>query len=145
MTSSSDLLQSHNWMTFRISVEVKFIVRYTPSHASDHLWQIWKESILICKHCRADTKSRAMLQQFDCKFMAEWPWRNMLRSMRATPHTAVVIFCAKYGIHPSWDCRRYKADTRDNGRIGWIRSTTLTSLREYKTSFTWIQIAKSSD
>ena len=33
----------------------KVIVRDTPSHGSDHLWLIWKESIQNCRCYRADT------------------------------------------------------------------------------------------
>ena len=33
----------------------KVITRDTPSHASDHLYQIWKESIKNCRCYRADT------------------------------------------------------------------------------------------
>ena len=38
----------------------------TPSHASDHLYQIWKESIKNCRCYRADTIFKAK---------AKWPWR----------------------------------------------------------------------
>ena len=43
----------------------------TPSHASDHLYQIWKESIKNCRCYRADTIFKAE---------AKWPWRYRSRS-----------------------------------------------------------------
>ena len=45
----------------------------TPSHASDHLCQIGKESIQNCTCCGADTARCAIFQQFYCKVMAGWP------------------------------------------------------------------------
>ena len=47
----------------------KVITCDTPSHASDHLYQIWKESITNCRCYRADTI-----------FKAKWPWRYRSRS-----------------------------------------------------------------
>ena len=47
------------------------ITRDTPSHASDHLWLIWKESIKNCRCYRADTIFKAK---------AKWPWRYRSRS-----------------------------------------------------------------
>ena len=43
----------------------------TPSYASDHLYQIWKESIKNCSCYRADTIFKAK---------AKWPWRYRSRS-----------------------------------------------------------------
>ena len=43
----------------------KVITWNTPSHASDHLYQIWKESIQNCRRYRADTIF---------KVKAEWHW-----------------------------------------------------------------------
>ena len=43
----------------------------TPSHASDHLYQIWKEYIKNCRCYRADTIFKAK---------AKWPWRYRSRS-----------------------------------------------------------------
>ena len=43
----------------------------TPSHASDYLYQIWKESIENCRCYRADTIFKAK---------AKWPWRYRSRS-----------------------------------------------------------------
>ena len=44
----------------------KVITCDTPSHASDHLYQIWNESIQNCRRYRADTIF---------KVKAEWPWK----------------------------------------------------------------------
>ena len=49
----------------------KVITCDTPSHASDHLCQIWKESIRNCRCYRADTIFKAK---------AKWPWRYRSRS-----------------------------------------------------------------
>ena len=49
----------------------KVITCNTPSHASDHLYQIWKESTKNCRCYRADTIFKAK---------AKWPWRYMSRS-----------------------------------------------------------------
>ena len=49
----------------------RVITCYTPSHAIDHLYQIWKESILNCRCYRADTIFKAK---------AIWPWRYRSRS-----------------------------------------------------------------
>ena len=49
----------------------KVITCDTPSHASDHLYQIWKESVQNCRHYRADTIF---------KVKAEWPWKYRSRS-----------------------------------------------------------------
>ena len=49
----------------------KVITCETPSHASDHLYQIWKESIKNCRCYRADTIFKAK---------AKWPWRYRSRS-----------------------------------------------------------------
>ena len=49
----------------------KVITCDTPSHASDHLYQIWKESIQNCRRYRADTIF---------KVKAEWPWKYRSKS-----------------------------------------------------------------
>ena len=49
----------------------KVITCDTSSHASDHLYQIWKESIKNCRCYREDTIF---------KVKAEWPWRYRSRS-----------------------------------------------------------------
>ena len=65
--------------TFKVNVEwpwryrsrSKVITCNKPSHASDHLYQIWKESIQNCRCCRANTIF---------KIKAEWPWKCRSRS-----------------------------------------------------------------
>ena len=64
----------------------------TPSHASDHFYQIWKESIRNCRCYRADTIF---------KVKAKWPWRYRSRSLHATHPLILVIICDKYGKNPS--------------------------------------------
>ena len=49
----------------------KVIMCDTSSHAGDHLYQIWKESIKNCRCYREDTIF---------KVKAEWPWRYRSRS-----------------------------------------------------------------
>ena len=49
----------------------KVITCDTPSHASDHLYQTWKESIRNCRCYRVDTIFKAK---------AKWPWRYRSRS-----------------------------------------------------------------
>ena len=49
----------------------KVITCDTPSHVSNHLYQIWKESIQNYRRYRADTIF---------KVKAEWPWKYRLRS-----------------------------------------------------------------
>ena len=49
----------------------KVITCNTSSHASDHLYHIWKESIKNCRCYREDTIF---------KVKAEWPWRYRSRS-----------------------------------------------------------------
>ena len=56
---------------WRYSSRSKVITCDTPSHASDHLYQIWKESIKNCRCYRADTIF---------KVKAKWPWRYRSRS-----------------------------------------------------------------
>ena len=69
-----------NWKRYRadtiFKVKVELPCRYrsrskvitcdTPSHASDHLYQIWKESIQNCRRYKADTIF---------KVKAKWPWK----------------------------------------------------------------------
>ena len=73
----------------------KAITCDTPSHASDHLYQIWKESIKNCRCYRADTI-------FKTRFSRPRP--NDLedigqgqRSLYATHLLLLVIICARYG------------------------------------------------
>ena len=50
----------------------------TPPHASDHLYQIWKESIQNCRRYRGNTIF---------KVKAKWPWKYRSRSKVITCHT----------------------------------------------------------
>ena len=89
-------------MIFKVKVEwpwryksrSKVITCDTPSHASDHLYQIWKESIQNCRRYRADTIF---------KVKVEWPWRyrSSQRSSHATHLLMLVIICIKYGKNSS--------------------------------------------
>ena len=114
-------------MIFKVKVEwpwryrsrSKVITCDTPSHASDHLYQIWKESIQNCRCYRADTIF---------KVKAEWPWKYRSVSKVITCDTPsdanddlcqiwkeckqncrfhaaqllmLVIICTKYGKNPS--------------------------------------------
>ena len=56
---------------WRYRSKSKVITCDTPSHASDHLCQIWKESIRNCRCYRAETIFKAK---------AKWPWRYRSRS-----------------------------------------------------------------
>ena len=56
----------------------KIITCNTPSHASYHLYQIWKESIQNYRRYRADTIF---------KVKAEWPWKYRSRSKVITCDT----------------------------------------------------------
>ena len=56
----------------------KVITCDTPSHASNHLYQIWKESIQNYRRYRADTIF---------KVKAEWPWKYSSRSKVITCDT----------------------------------------------------------
>ena len=60
----------------------------TPSHASDHLYQIWKESVTHCRWNRADTIFKSK---------AKWPWRY-----RSTAHLLKLLdkIC-KYEMDPA--------------------------------------------
>ena len=56
----------------------KVITCHTSPHASDHSYQIWKESIQNCRRYRADTIF---------KVKAEWPWKYRSRSKVITCDT----------------------------------------------------------
>ena len=58
--------------------QVQRSLHATLSHASDHLYQIWKESIQNCRRYRADTIF---------KVKAEWPWKYRSRSKVITCDT----------------------------------------------------------
>ena len=87
---SNDLEDIRPW---RYRSRPKVITCDTPSHASDHLYEIWKESIKNCRCNRADTIFKAK---------AKWPWkyRSVQRSLYATHPLILVIICAKYGKNP---------------------------------------------
>ena len=91
----------------------KVIMCDTPSHASDPLCLIWKESIQNCWRCRADTACGTdIFQQFYCKIMPEWPWRYRSRSkviVRDTPSHASDHLCLIWKEYIQ-NCRRYRAD-----------------------------------
>ena len=72
-TIESCWIQSQNKIKWpwRYRSRSKVITCNTPSHASDHLYQIWKESIQNCRRYRADTI---------LKVKAEWPWKYRSRS-----------------------------------------------------------------
>ena len=57
--------------SWRYRSRSKVITYNTPSHASDHLFQIWKESIQNCKHYRVDTIF---------KVKNKWHWKYRSRS-----------------------------------------------------------------
>ena len=99
-------------MTLTIWVKVKGITCDTLSHASDHLYQIWKESIQNCRRYRADTIFTAK---------AEWPWRYRSRwgqrSLYATHPLILVIICAKYGKNPSRTVVLFQGQDRKISKI----------------------------
>ena len=63
---------------WRYGSRPKVITCDTPSRASDHLYQIWKESIQNCRRYRAYTIF---------KVKAEWPWKYRSRSKVITCDT----------------------------------------------------------
>ena len=67
-----------NLWPWRYRSRSKGITCHTPSDASDHLWQIWKESIEDCRRFRADTIF---------KVKAERPWKYRSRSKVITCDT----------------------------------------------------------
>ena len=102
----------------------KVIVCDTPSHASNHLCLIWKESIQNCRCYRVDTACWTdIFQQVYCKVMPEWPWRYRSRSkinVRSKPSHASHHFCHiwKESIQ---SCRCYRVDTAcgTDGQTEW--------------------------
>ena len=90
----------------------KVIMYDTSSHAGDHLYQIWKESIKNCRCYREDTIF---------KVKAEWPWRYRSRSQ--------VIMCntsshAGDHLYQIWkesikNCRCYREDTIFKVKAEW--------------------------
>ena len=69
------------------------ISKWVKNDASDHLWQIWKESIEDCRRCRADTSF---------KVKTERPWKYSSRWKVITCDTLfmLLIICTKYGKNP---------------------------------------------
>ena len=65
-------------LPWRYGSRSKFIICDTPSHASDHLYQIWKESIQNCRRYRA-----GMI----FKVKAGWPLKYRSRSKVITCDT----------------------------------------------------------
>ena len=104
----SRLLATENWTQkwpWRYRSRSKVITCDTPSHASDHLYQIWKESIQNCRRYRADTIFKAK---------AKWLWRYRSRSKVITCDT---LFHAIDHLYLIWkesilNCRCYRADTK---------------------------------
>ena len=92
----------------------KVIIRDTPSHDSDHLCLIWKESIQNCRYYRADTACGTdIFQMFYCQVMLELPRRYRSRSKVIVHDTT-----SHGGDHLCliWkeciqNCRCYRADT----------------------------------
>ena len=66
----------------------------TSSHAGDHLYHIWKESIKNCRCYREDTISRSRPSDLEDIGQGQ-------RSLYATHPLMLVIICAKYGKNPS--------------------------------------------
>ena len=97
-TIESCWIPSHNKVEWpwRYRSRSNVITCDTPSHASDHLYQIWKESIQNCSHYRADTIF---------KVKAEWPWKYRSRSKVITcdtPSDAYDDLCQKWK-----ECKQY--------------------------------------
>ena len=80
----------------------KVITCNTPTHACDHLYKIWKESIRNCRCCRADTI-----------FKAKWPWRYRSRSK--------VIICNTPSHTSDHLCKIWK-ESIENCRFFFSRS-----------------------
>ena len=80
-TIDSCWIQSQNKVEWpcRYRSRSKVITCDTPSHASDHLYQIWKESIQNFMRYRVDTIF---------KVKAEWPWKYRSRSKVITCDTS---------------------------------------------------------
>ena len=70
--------RSNDLWPWRYRSRSKVITCDTPSHASDHLYQIWKESTQNCRCYRADTIF---------KLKAEWPCKYRSRSKVITCDT----------------------------------------------------------
>ena len=90
----------------------KVITCDTRSLASDHLYQIWKESIQNCGRYRADTIF---------KVKAEWPWKYRSRSKVTTCDTPSHASDHLYQIWEESirDCWCYRADTIFKAKAKW--------------------------
>ena len=97
---------------WRYKSRSKVITCDTPSHASDHLYQIWKESIQNCRRYRAD---------MIFKVKVEWPWRYRSRSKVITCDTPSHASDHLYQIWKESikNCRRYRADTIFKVKVKW--------------------------
>ena len=88
----------------------KVITCDTPSHASDHLYQIWNEPIQNCRRYRADTIF---------KVKAEWPWkyRSRLKVITCdTPSDANDDLCQIWKeCKQNW--RFFQCESRKIGKI----------------------------
>ena len=105
----------------------KMIMHNTPTHASDHLCPIWKESIQNCTCCRLDTTRCAIFSSFIAK-----SWLNDLEEIGQGQH---FLMCDKPSYTSDhlclmWQesiqkCRCYRADTvcRTDGQMEWNRYT----------------------
>ena len=105
--------QNQGRMTLKRSMS-KVITCYTPSPASDHLYQIWKESIHNCRRYRANTIF---------KVNVEWPWRYRSRSKVITCNTPSH---ASDHLYQLWKesikncrCYSYRADTIFKAKAKW--------------------------
>ena len=90
----------------------KVITCNTPSHDSNHLYQIWKESIQNYRCYRADTIF---------KVKAEWPWKYRSRSKVITCDTPSHASDHLYQIWKESirNCRCYRADTISKAKWPW--------------------------
>ena len=103
--------KSSEW-PWRYKSRSKVITFDTPSNASDHLYQIWKESTPDCRRYRADTIF---------KVKVEWPWRYRSRSKVITCDTPSHASDHLYQIWKESikNCRCYRADTIFKAKAKW--------------------------
>ena len=90
----------------------KVITCDTPSHVSNHLYQIWKESIQNCRRYRADTIFKVKVER---------PWRYRSRSKVITCDTPPYASDHLYQIWKESirNCRCYRADTVFKAKAKW--------------------------
>ena len=105
-------LQSRHDFQRRYRSRSKVITCDTSSHTSDHLYQIWKESIKNCRCYREDTIF---------KVNAEWPWRYRSRSKVITCDTSSHASDHLYQIWKESikNCRCYREDTIFKVKAEW--------------------------